>query len=251
MLKHCGFLENDLIKPSISSQLKEGWYDGGSIFVAVFLVIAVSPGSNFKQNRQFLNLSKVSNNIPIDIVRNGRRKQVLIFKIVVGDVVCLKIGDQVPAYGLFIDGHSLLVEQTPLQGRLNKLTSAIGKIVRYFISVVGIVLAAVTIVGVAIPEGLSLAVTLTLAYSMKRMIADQAMVRKLFAYETMGSVTDICTVKMGTLTLNQMQRTKFWLGRESMQEKSSTSISDNILELLYQGVCFNTTGSVYKSTSGS
>ncbi|KAI8011650.1 putative calcium-transporting ATPase 13, plasma membrane-type [Camellia lanceoleosa] len=94
------------------------------------------------------------------------------------------------------------VEQTPLQGWLNKLTSTIGMIVRYFISVVGIVAAAVTIVGVAIPKGLPLAVTLTLAYSMKRMMADQAMVRKLFAYETMGSATDICTVKMGTLTLN-------------------------------------------------
>ncbi|THG16025.1 hypothetical protein TEA_028924 [Camellia sinensis var. sinensis] len=168
--------------------LKEGWYDGGSIFFAVFLVIAVSAsaGSNFKQSRQFLKLSKVSNNIPIDVVRNGRRQQVSIFEIVVGDVVCLKIGDQVPADGLFIDGYSLQVdessmtgesehvevnlnrnpflfsgtkvvdgfgrmlvtslgmsttwgemmstisrdtnEQTPLQARLNKLTSAIGKV---------------------------------------------------------------------------------------------------------------------------
>ena len=53
--------------------------------------------------------------------------------------------------------------------------------------------AAVTIVVVAIPEGLPLAVTLTLAYSMKRMMADQAMVRKLSACETMGSATVICT----------------------------------------------------------
>ncbi|KAI8012440.1 putative calcium-transporting ATPase 13, plasma membrane-type [Camellia lanceoleosa] len=80
------------------------------------------------------------------------------------------------------------------------------------ISVVGIVAAAVTIVVVVIPEVLPLAVTLTLAYSMKRMMADRAMVRKLSAYETMGSATDICTVKMGTLTINQMQGTKFWLG---------------------------------------
>ncbi|KAL7220336.1 hypothetical protein ACSBR2_013255 [Camellia fascicularis] len=326
--------------------LKEGWYDGGSIFVAVFLVIAVSAGSNFKQNRQFLKLSKVSNNILIDVVRNGRRQQVSIFEIVVGDVVCLKIGDQVPADGLFIDGHSLQVdessmtgesenvevnftqnpflfsgtkvadgfgrmlvtsvgmnttwgemmstisrdtnEQTPLQARLNKLTSAIGKVglvvsflvlvvllVRYFTgntkdangntefngsktelddiinSVVGIVAAAVTIVVVAIPEGLPLAVTLTMAYSMKRMMADQALVRKLSACETMGSATVICTDKTGTLTLNQMKVTKFWLGQESVEERGSTSISDNVLELLHQGISFNTTGSVYKSTSGS
>ncbi|KAI8012443.1 putative calcium-transporting ATPase 13, plasma membrane-type [Camellia lanceoleosa] len=326
--------------------LKEGWYDGGSIFVAVFLVIAVSAGSNLKQNRQFLKLSKGSNNILINVVRNGRRQQVSIFEIVVGDVVCLKIGDQVPADGLLIDGHSLQVdessmtgesenvevnftqnpflfsgtkvadgfgrmlvtsvgmnttwgemmstiscdtnEQTLLQARLNKLTLAIGKVglvvaflvlvvllVRYFTgntkdvngntefngsktkvdeiinSVVGIVAAAVTIVVVAIPEGLPLAVTLTLAYSMKRMMADQAMVRKLSACETMGSATVICTDKTGTLTLNQMKVTKFWLGQESMEERGSTSISDNVLELLHQGISFNTTGSVYKSTSGS
>ncbi|KAL0348912.1 UNVERIFIED_CONTAM: putative calcium-transporting ATPase 13, plasma membrane-type [Sesamum angustifolium] len=321
---------------------KEGWYDGGSIFVAVFLVISVSAVSNFRQNRQFDKLSKVSNNIPVEAVRNGRRQQISIFEIVVGDVVCLKIGDQVPADGLFIDGHSLQVdessmtgesdhveidldknpflfsgtkvadgyakmlvtsvgmsttwgemmstisrdsdEQTPLQARLNKLTSSIGKVglavaflvlvvllVRYFTgntkdengnnefngsktkvddvinAVVGIIAAAVTIVVVAIPEGLPLAVTLTLAYSMKRMMADQAMVRKLSACETMGSATTICTDKTGTLTLNQMKVTKFWQGKESMERRNYSVIASNVLELLHQGVGLNTTGSVYKS----
>ncbi|KAF7149909.1 hypothetical protein RHSIM_Rhsim02G0030200 [Rhododendron simsii] len=96
--------------------LKDGWYDGGSIFVAVFLVIAVSTLSNFRQNRQFVKLSKVSNNIQVDVVRNGRRQQVSIFEIVLGDVICLKIGDQVPADGLFIDGHSLLVDESSMTG---------------------------------------------------------------------------------------------------------------------------------------
>ncbi|XVE81699.1 hypothetical protein DITRI_Ditri15bG0086600 [Diplodiscus trichospermus] len=323
---------------------KEGWYDGGSIFVAVFLVIAVSAISNYRQNRQFDKLSKVSNNIQIDVVRGGRRHQISIFDIVVGDIVCLKIGDQVPADGLFLDGHSLQVdessmtgesdhvevngnqnpfllsgtkvadgyarmlvtsvgmnttwgqmmsqisrdtnEQTPLQTRLNKLTSSIGKVglavallvlvvllVRYFTgnsidengnrefnrgktkaddiinAVVGIVAAAVTIVVVAIPEGLPLAVTLTLAYSMKRMMADQAMVRKLSACETMGSATTICTDKTGTLTLNQMKVTKFWLGQESMEEGAS-SISPFVVDLIHQGVALNTTGSVYRASSG-
>ncbi|THG09919.1 hypothetical protein TEA_023576 [Camellia sinensis var. sinensis] len=304
--------------------LKEGWYDGGSIFFAVFLVIAVSPGSNnFKQSRQFLKLSKVSKNIQIDVVRNGRRQQVSIFEIVVGDVVCLKIGDQVPADGLFIDGYSLQVdessmtgesehvevnlnrnpflfsgtkvadgfgrmlvtsvgmstawgemmstiscdtnEQTPLQARLNKLTLAIGKVglvVAFLVLVVLLVRLftgntkdameiQITIVVLAIPEGLPLAVTLTLAYSMKRMMADQAMVRKLSACERMGSATVICTDKTGTLTLNQMKVTKFWLGQELTEERNSTSISDNVLELLHQGVGLNTTSTVYKSTSGS
>ncbi|KAL3724808.1 hypothetical protein ACJRO7_029902 [Eucalyptus globulus] len=321
--------------------LKEGWYDGGSIFVAVFLVIAVSAGSNYRQNRQFEKLSRVSGNILIDVIRKGRRQQVSIFKIVVGDIVCLKIGDQVPADGLFLDGHSLQVdessmtgesdhvevnckenpflfsgtkvadgyaqmlvtsvgmnttwgemmssisrdnsEQTPLQARLNKLTSSIGKVglavaflvllvllIRYFTgntqdaygnkefiagqttgnniinSVVGIIAAAVTIVVVAIPEGLPLAVTLTLAYSMKRMMADQAMVRKLSACETMGSATTICTDKTGTLTMNQMKVTKFWVGQDSVAENTYSSVSRFVLDLIQDGVALNTTGSVYR-----
>ncbi|KAK6161491.1 hypothetical protein DH2020_004872 [Rehmannia glutinosa] len=320
---------------------KEGWYDGGSIFVAVFLVISVSAISNFRQNRQFDKLSKVSSNIPVEVVRNGRRQEVSIFEIVVGDIICLKIGDQVPADGLFIDGHSLQVdessmtgesdhveidgdknpflfsgtkvadgyakmlvtsvgmntfwgemmstissdsdEQTPLQERLNRLTSSIGKIglaiaflvlvvllVRYFTgntenddgikefngsktkvddvinAVVGIIAAAVTIVVVAIPEGLPLAVTLTLAYSMKRMMSDQAMVRKLSACETMGSATTICTDKTGTLTMNQMKVTRFWQGKEPMEGRSYTMIASNVLELFHQGIGLNTTGGVYK-----
>ncbi|KAK3190156.1 hypothetical protein Dsin_029717 [Dipteronia sinensis] len=153
---------------------KDGWYDGGSIFVAVFLVITFSAVSNYRQNRQFDKLSKVNNNIKIEVIRKGRRQQISIFEIVVGDVICLKIGDQTPANRLFLEGHSLQLtsgrikhdggersceskqqpesilalwyqgmnstwgqmmsqisrdtsEETPLQARLNKLTSSIGK----------------------------------------------------------------------------------------------------------------------------
>lgn len=323
--------------------LKEGWYDGGSIFVAVFLVVAVSAVSNFRQNRQFDKLSKVSSNIKIDVVRNGRRQEISIFDIVVGDIICLNIGDQVPADGVFVEGHSLHVdessmtgesdhvevnlngntflfsgtkvadgfgkmvvtsvgmntawgqmmshisrdtnEQTPLQTRLDKLTSSIGKVgllvaflvllvllIRYFTgstkdesgkreyngkntksdeivnAVVEMVAAAVTIIVVAIPEGLPLAVTLTLAYSMKRMMKDQAMVRKLSACETMGSATTICTDKTGTLTLNQMKVTDSWFGLES--GKAST-LSRKVVELFHQGVAMNTTGSVFKAKGSS
>ncbi|KAL3647824.1 putative calcium-transporting ATPase 13, plasma membrane-type [Castilleja foliolosa] len=324
--------------------VSQGWYEGGSIFVAVFLVVVVSAASNFRQERQFDKLSRISDNIKVDVVRAGRRQKVSIFEIVVGDVVFLTIGDQVPADGLFSDGHSFLVdessmtgesdhvkvdlvknpfllsgskivdgwsrmlvtsvgkntvygemmssintrntnEQTPLQERLNKLTSSIGKVglavatlvltvmlIRYFTgntsneigqrefngvdqdlndvfnSVLRIISMAVTIVVVAIPEGLPLAVTLTLAYSMKRMMADQAMVRKLSACETMGSATVICTDKTGTLTLNQMKVTKIYVGD---QDFSSSMINDrNLLELFCQAVAFNTTGSVYKSKMG-
>ncbi|KAK6913987.1 Cation-transporting P-type ATPase, N-terminal [Dillenia turbinata] len=326
--------------------LKEGWYDGGSITLAVFIVIAFSAISNFKQNRQFEKLSKVSNNIQVDVVRDGRRQQISIFGVVVGDVVYLKIGDHVPADGLFLNGHSLQVDEssmtgesdhveinhsknpflvsgtkvadgyakmlvtsvgmnttwgemmstisrdsdetTPLQARLNKLTSSIGKfgllvaflvlvvlLVRYFTgntedengnpefngsktkvddvlnAVIGIIADAVTIVVVAIPEGLPLAVTLTLAYSMKRMMADQAMVRKLSACETMGSATTICTDKTGTLTLNQMKVIKVWLGQSSIEEGDYCSIASNLLKSIQEGVALNSTGSVYKAAGGS
>lgn len=97
--------------------LKEEWYDWGSIFVAVFLAIAISAGRNFRQNR-LDQLSKVSNNIKIDVVRRGRQQQISIFNIVVGDVVCLKTGDQVPADGLFLNGHSLQVDESSMTRRV-------------------------------------------------------------------------------------------------------------------------------------
>ncbi|XP_074592767.1 LOW QUALITY PROTEIN: calcium-transporting ATPase 7, plasma membrane-type-like [Curcuma longa] len=324
--------------------VKEGWYDGASIFLAVFLVSAVSAVSNFRQMKRFDKLSAECDNIRASVVRDGRRQSVSIFDIVVGDVVLLNIGDQVPADGVFLQGHSLQVDEssmtgeshpvdvdavkspfltsgvkvidgyasmlvtavgtdtmwgemmgsitrdtaepTPLQERLQRLTSSIGKIgivvaalvfavlvVRYFTGstkgddgrpkfdkhnasasdvisgLVNIFQDAVTIIVVAIPEGLPLAVTLTLAFSMKRMMKDNAMVRRLSACETMGSVTTICTDKTGTLTLNQMKVTQFWIGNE--QCPPATSIAPGILTLLHQAVGLNTTGSVYRPNAAA
>ncbi|CAJ1936797.1 unnamed protein product [Sphenostylis stenocarpa] len=318
---------------------KVGWYDGGSIIIAVILVIVVSSVSNFNQSRQFKKLSAKSGNIGVEVVRGGRRQSVSIFEVVVGDIVYLKIGDQVPADGLFLEGHSLKVdessmtgesvhvhvngdmnpfllsgtkvtdgsadmlvtsvgmntawgammgsitreldEETPLQVRLNKLTSAIGKVgllvaalvlvvsmIRYFTgstrddfgnrefvgkttkfddvmnAVVGIVAAAVTIVVVAIPEGLPLAVTLTLAYSMKKMMRDNAMVRKISACETMGSATIICTDKTGTLTMNEMKVTEVCVGKKIITEGGY--LAPSLVQLLKEGIGLNTTGSVYQ-----
>ncbi|KAL2506918.1 Calcium-transporting ATPase 12 [Abeliophyllum distichum] len=125
--------------------------------------------------------------------------------------------------------------QTPIPAQLDKLTSSIGK-------------TASTIVVDAIPEGLPLAVASTLAYLMKRMMANQAMVRRHSACETMGFATTICTDKTGTFRLNQMKITKFWLGKECIEGKSYVSIAANVLELLQQGVS-NMTGSVYMSSA--
>jgi len=318
---------------------KEGWYDGGSIILAVILVIVVSSVSNFNQSRQFKKLSAKSGNIGVEVVRGGRRQSVPISEVVVGDIVQLKIGDQVPADGLFLEGHSLKVdessmsgesdhvnvnadtnpfllsgtkvaegfarmlvtsvgmntawgvmmgsitreldEETPLQVRLQKLTSAIGKVglfvaalvlvvsmIRYFMgstrddfgnrefvgrktkfddvmnAVVGIVAAAVTIVVVAIPEGLPLAVTLTLAYSMKKMMRDNAMVRRISACETMGSATTICTDKTGTLTMNEMKVSEVWVGKKLIAEGGY--LAPSLVQLLKEGIGLNITGSVYQ-----
>ena len=83
---------------------------------------------------------------------------------------------------------------------------------------------------------------------MKKMMADQAMVLKLSACETIGSITTICTDKTGTLTLNKMKVTKFWQGKAPA---TYTSFAPYILELLQERVALNTTGSVYRPTSGS
>ncbi|KAK3418387.1 hypothetical protein EUGRSUZ_H04343 [Eucalyptus grandis] len=278
-----------------------------------------------KQEKQFQEHSNESSNTRVEVVRDGRRQTISTSDIVVGDVVCLKIGDQVPADGLFVDGHSLKVDEssmtgesdhievcsenpfllsgtkvidgygrmmvaseTPLQARLNRLTSFIGKVgllvaalvllilmVRHFTghtqdkaghreftsgktkpgdvikAVVHIVSTTVTIAVVAIPEGLPLAGTLTLTYSLKHMMGDNSMVRKLSACETMGSATTICTDKTGTLTMNEMRVTEFWMGKEQVSVDASRKMAASILEVLLQGIGLNTTGTVQKRPSVS
>ena len=75
---------------------------------------------------------------------------------------------------------------------------------------VQIFIVGITILVVAIPEGLPLAVTISLAYSVMKMLRDQNLVRKLHACETMGGADSICSDKTGTLTTNQMEVSAFW-----------------------------------------
>ncbi|XP_010279279.1 PREDICTED: putative calcium-transporting ATPase 13, plasma membrane-type isoform X2 [Nelumbo nucifera] len=289
--------------------LRKSLYSFASIILSILVIVSLSAVSTFWQSRLFDSISDESEIIRVDVVRGGKRKQVSIFDIVVGDVVRLKIGDQVPADGLLLDvpfshvqvngssfltgesdhvdinsSESLLLfsgnkvadrdgrmlvtavgmntawgemmsskghgsaKHTPLQARLNRCpgyyikdtTNALLGI-RGFLPVN--TMSTVTIVVAAIPEGLPLIFTLTLFYCIKRMKADQVIVREPAACEIMSSVTVICADKTGTLTLNQMKVAEFWLGEEAMKDGTS-EIAPEVTELLRQGVCLNTTDGV-------
>ncbi|KAH7659709.1 P-type ATPase protein [Dioscorea alata] len=325
--------------------IKEGWYDGASIAFAVIIVISVTAFSDYRQSLQFQNLNEEKRNIRLEVTRGGRRIEVSIFDLVVGDIVPLKIGDQVPADGILIAGHSLAIdescmtgeskiahkdqkapflmsgckvadgygtmlvtavgintewgllmasisedngEETPLQVRLNGVATFIGIVglsvavlvlgvllARYFTGhsenadgspqfikgqtsvkaaingVVKIITIAVTIVVVAVPEGLPLAVTLTLAYSMRKMMADKALVRRLSACETMGSATTICSDKTGTLTLNEMTVVAAYVGGKKIDPLDNVDqMHCTTSSLLIEGIAQNTTGNVFVPEDG-
>ncbi|GLT99519.1 hypothetical protein SLE2022_169560 [Rubroshorea leprosula] len=111
-------------------------------------------------------------------------------------------------------------------------------------AVKGIVAAAAIIVSVVVPESLPLIVKLTLAKAMERMKVVAS------AFDTAGSVSVIVTNKTGTLTLNQMKVEESWIGHESIH-KVDSSTSSLISGLIHQGVALNTTGGVYRSSSGA
>lgn len=177
-------------------------------------------------------------------------------------------------------------DETPLQVKLNGVATIIGKIGLFFAIVTFAVLVqgllsrklsegthwswsgddalevleffavAVTIVVVAVPEGLPLAVTLSLAFAMKKMMNDKALVRHLAACETMGSATNICSDKTGTLTTNHMTVVKSCICM-NVKEVSKTSaaslcsdLPDSVVKLLIQSIFTNTGGEVVINKSG-
>lgn len=174
-------------------------------------------------------------------------------------------------------------DETPLQVKLNGVATIIGKIGLFFAVVTFSVLVqglfsrklqegshwmwssndareileffaiAVTIVVVAVPEGLPLAVTLSLAFAMKKMMNDKALVRHLAACETMGSATTICSDKTGTLTTNRMTVVKACICRKIKDVGSCkvssdflTDVPDYGLRILLQSIFNNTGGEVVK-----
>uniref|UniRef100_A0A5B7AH07 Calcium-transporting ATPase n=1 Tax=Davidia involucrata TaxID=16924 RepID=A0A5B7AH07_DAVIN len=323
----------------------EGWpkgmYDGLGIILSIFLVVTVTAISDYKQSLQFKDLDKEKKKIFVQLTRDGYRQKISIYDVVVGDVVHLSIGDQVPADGIFISGYSLLIDEsslsgesepvnineerpfllggtkvqdgsgkmlvtavgmrtewgklmetlseggddeTPLQVKLNGVATIIGKIGLAFAVLTFVVLTvrflvekavhneftdwsssdaltllnyfaiAVTIIVVAVPEGLPLAVTLSLAFAMKKLMNDRALVRHLSACETMGSATCICTDKTGTLTTNHMVVDKIWIcGKAKKIEGNGGGDiydSEKVLTILLQAIFQNTGSEVVKDREG-
>lgn len=121
------------------------------------------------------------------------------------------------------------------------------------------IIVAVTIVVVAVPEGLPLAVMISLAFSVKKMLEDQNFVKRLASCEIMGGANNICSDKTGTLTQNKMNVTDIWCGKEvSLNTQDNlkgkfewSQITDNkkVRTLLIQGLCGNTSGTVGDSAA--
>ncbi|KAL9319186.1 hypothetical protein ACSQ67_015703 [Phaseolus vulgaris] len=327
----------------------EGWpkgvYDGVGIILSIFLVVTVTAISDYQQSLQFRDLDKEKKKISVQVTRDRKRQKVSIYDLIVGDIVHLSTGDQVPADGIYISGYSLVIDEssltgesepvnvdekrpfllsgtkvqdgqgkmivttvgmrtewgklmetlseggedeTPLQVKLNGVATVIGKIGLAFSVLTFLVLTirfvvekavngdfaswssndalklldyfaiAVTIIVVAIPEGLPLAVTLSLAFAMKKLMKDKALVRHLSACETMGSATCICTDKTGTLTTNHMVVNKVWISGKSMEikgyesvDKLKTEIPEEVLNILLRAIFQNTSSEVVKDNDGN
>lgn len=267
------------------------------IFVAVFLATTV--GFYFERDaaKKFNLLTALSEEQPVKVRRNGKVMEIPRHDVVVGDIVLVEVGDEVPADGELIVCNDLQINEsaltgepvaekslegggdgayprnvilrstmvmngrgefvvtavgdateigkvakksteqtsveTPLHMQLDKLAKMISKVgsvvsvAAFFIFLVHDILTnpawggkdyfymaeivlkyfmmAVTLIVMAVPEGLPMAITLSLALNMRRMLKSNNLVRKLHACETMGAVTVICTDKTGTLTQNKMQ----------------------------------------------
>ncbi|KAH0738889.1 hypothetical protein KY290_037594 [Solanum tuberosum] len=313
----------------------KGCLDGGIIVIALFLAISLSAFCNYWHKQQLYQLCRPIETVPILVIRDGKDTRIALSEAVVGDVIRLKAGDQVPADGICIGDQSLHIDESTitrkndlvevnsstnmfllsgskvlrgngrmlvtavgmdtvleeiispacvnhdhkslLQKKLHKLASYIAKVglavsflvflvllVRYFTgnmrndgrklfiggktsiqdvwkAFLGILATPVAIASGAIPEGLTLACALTIAYSTKKMIADQALVRSLSACEAMASATVICTNKEGVLTENSLQVREFWLREEYFGSCAFSSFVPEILDLLHEAMALNTT----------
>lgn len=309
------------------------FFEPAGILFAVLLATTVGFVFEVSANKKFEVLNQVNDGTPVKVIRDGNIHEVSKREVVVGDIVVLGTGEEVPADGELLEAVSLQINEstltgepvvkkstepsefeaqatyptnhvlkgtsvvdghgtmrvvrvgdateygkvyegaqidnsvkTPLNQQLDRLSSLItkasyilaalifiGRLITFFHLAGGLVVTdwlvfgayllqtamiAVTVIVVAVPEGLAMSVTFSLALSMKRMLSTNNLVRKMHACETMGSTTVICTDKTGTLTQNQMRvyETKFF---NEEQHK----------ELIKEGIAVNTTAFLDYSTS--
>lgn len=302
------------------------FFEPAGILLAIILSTTLAFIFELKSDKEFSLLNKVDDEELVVAIRRGKYSKIPKKDVVVGDIVVLDNGCEVPADAELLEASSLRVNEssltgepicrkstdpndavpdatypsnkvyrgtkvmeghglcqvfavgdsteygkvykqaqidnnvkTPLNEQLDKLGSRISTI-SYFLAaliIIGRIIAffhglgdspfiwieflayilqsimiAVTLIVVAVPEGLPMAVTLSLAYSMRKMLATNNLVRKMHACETMGAATVICTDKTGTLTQNEMRVSDAW-------------ISDNVdRNLLYQSIAINSTASI-------
>jgi P-type E1-E2 ATPase len=119
-------------------------------------------------------------------------------------------------------------------------------------SLVNFIIIAITVIVVAVPEGLPLAVTIALAFSVSKMKLENNLVKKLEASETMGGANEICTDKTGTLTKNQMSVMKFYTQDEIHDVTKIVNIVDQIKthQLMTEGVLYNCSARIERDHFG-
>ena len=289
------------------------FFEPVGIFVAIMLATGLSFYFEYQADKEFAILNKVNDDEPVEVIRDSNTTLIPRREVVVGDIVVINTGEEIPADGELIEATLLNVDESTLTGEpmcakttvasefdsqatfpsnhvmkgtkvmeghgimrvlaigdhteqgkvfeavqidnsvktpldeqldgLGRLVAKlsycvgagiiIGRILMYFLSssyvqfewlpfiayLLQTLMIAVTLVVVSVPEGLPMAVTLSLAYSMRRMLKTNNLVRKMHACETMGATTVICTDKTGTLTQNQMRVDRLQL--YGLDEKSS------------------------------
>ena len=306
------------------------------IFFAIFLATGIGFYFEYDANKKFDLLNAVGEETPVTVRRNGKIQEIPRKEVVVGDIVVLNTGEEVPADGTLLeaislqinestltgelmvnkttdeasfdeeatypsnevmrgttvtDGHGMMQvnrvgdateigkvatqateqsnEETPLNIQLSKLAKFIekvgftiailtfiiftGKDLYQYLSVTPITgwqewmhiarivlkyfMMAVTLIVVAVPEGLPMSVTLSLALNMRRMLKTNNLVRKMHACETMGAITVICTDKTGTLTQNLMQ-------------VHEAKVDETKMDLVAEGISANSTAFLEEAEEG-
>lgn len=293
-----------LIIGILQEGIETGWIEGSAIFLAVFIVVAISSFNNWSKEKQFNKLNKENKKKNVYVRRdNLPTKEIDFQNLLVGDILHLRIGDIVTEDGILVNGSvsmdesnvngesdlakknskspfilagtqvkdgvgEMLVcavgnntstarnrdlakadedDETPLQKKLKDLAGQIGDlgfIMAMFIGILMIIkeiilryirgdiiftyslldtvvnafIVAVTVIVVAIPEGLPMAVTISLAYSVMKMKEERNLVRHLDASETMGNVNTVCTDKTGTLTEGIMSIRAIYTGDKKYKD---------------------------------